>query len=207
ISPYHSGHSSGVAGLATAAAARCGMDAAGIRTVRRSVRGPDVGGVAVSAATWGKPGPLSADEWEQVRLHPYRTERVLSRAAFLADLTPVACAHHERLDRSGYHRGMSAAELTMPARLLATADMFHTKCEQRPHRAGMSTEQAVQALAAEANAGRLDPDAVAAVAESAGQRVPRLDRPSGLTDREGQVPALLARGLLTKQVAKALGIS
>jgi HD-GYP domain-containing protein (c-di-GMP phosphodiesterase class II) len=163
--------------------------------------------VAVSAATWGKPGPLSADEWEQVRLHPYRTERVLSRAAFLADLTPVACAHHERLDRSGYHRGMSAAELTMPARLLAAADMFHTKREQRPYRAGLPAEQAAQALAAEAKAGRLDPDAVAAVVESAGQRVRRLDRPNGLTGREGQVLALLARGLLTKQVAKALGIS
>jgi DNA-binding NarL/FixJ family response regulator len=71
----------------------------------------------------------------------------------------------------------------------------------------MPAEQAAQALAAEAKAGRLDPDAVAAVAESAGQRVPRLDRPNGLTDREGQVLALLARGLLTKQVAKALGIS
>jgi response regulator RpfG family c-di-GMP phosphodiesterase/DNA-binding CsgD family transcriptional regulator len=207
ICPYHSGHSRGVAELAAAAAARCGMDAAGTRTVRHAGLVHDLGRVAVSAATWGKPGPLSADEWEQVRLHPYRTERVLSRAAFLADLTPVACAHHERLDRSGYHRGMPAAELTMPARLLAAADMFHTKCEQRPHRAGMSAGQAAQALAAEAKAGRLDPDAVAAVAESAGQRVPRLDRPNGLTDREGQVLALLARGLLTKQVAKALGIS
>jgi len=207
ICPYHSGHSSGVAGLAAAAAARCGMDAAGTRTVRRAGLVHDLGRVAVSAATWGKPGPLSADEWEQVRLHPYRTERVLSRAAFLADLAQVACAHHERLDRSGYHRGMPAAELTMPARLLAAADMFHTKCEQRPHRAGMSAEQAAQALAAEAKAGRLDPDAVAAVVESAGQRVPRLDRPNGLTGREGQVLALLARGLLTKQVAKALGIS
>jgi len=207
ICPYHSGHSSGVAELAAAAAARCGMDTAGTRTVRRAGLVHDLGRVAVSAATWGKPGPLSADEWEQVRLHPYRTERVLSRAAFLADLAPVACAHHERLDRSGYHRGMPAAELTMPARLLAAADMFHAKCEQRPHRAGMSAEQAAHALAAEAKAGRLDPDAVAAVVESAGQRVPRLDRPNGLTDREGQVLALLARGLQTKQVAKALGIS
>ncbi len=207
ISPYHSGHSGGVAELAAAAAARCGMDAASIRTVRRAGLVHDLGRVAVSAATWGKPGPLSADEWEQVRLHPYRTERVLSRAAFLAGLTPVACAHHERLDRSGYHRGMAAAELTMPARLLAAADMFHTKCEQRPHRAAMPAEQAAQVLAAEAKAGRLDQDAVAAVAEAAGQRVPRLERPGGLTDREGQVLALLARGLLTKQVATALGIS
>ena len=95
----------------------------------------------------------------------------------------------------------------MPARLLAAADMFQTKCEQRPHRAAMSAGQAAQALAAAATAGRLDPDAVAAVAESAGQRVPRLNHPSGLTAREGQVLALLARGLLTKQVAKALGIS
>jgi DNA-binding NarL/FixJ family response regulator len=100
-----------------------------------------------------------------------------------------------------------ATELTMPARLLAAADMFHTKREQRPHRAGMSADQAAQALGAEAKAGRLDPYAVAAVVESAGERVPRLDPPHGLTDREGQVLALLARGLLTKQVAKALGIS
>jgi hypothetical protein len=75
ICPYHSGHSGGVAGLAAAAAARCGMDAAGTRTVRRAGLVHDLGRVAVSAATWGKPGPLTADEWEQVRLHPYRTER------------------------------------------------------------------------------------------------------------------------------------
>jgi HD-GYP domain-containing protein (c-di-GMP phosphodiesterase class II) len=207
VCPCHSGHSGGVAELAAAAAVRCGMDAASTQTVRHAGLVHDLGRVAVNAAIWGKPGPLSADEWEQVRLHPYRTERVLSRVAFLAGLGPVACAHHERLDRSGYHRGMSAAELTMPARLLAAADMFHTKCEQRPHRAGMSAEQAAQAIAAEAKAGRLDPDAVAAVVESAGQRVPRLDRPNGLTAREGQVLAMLARGLQTKQVAKALGIS
>jgi HD-GYP domain-containing protein (c-di-GMP phosphodiesterase class II) len=205
--PYHSGHSGGVAELAAAAAARCGMDAAGVRTVRRAGLVHDLGRVAVGAGVWGKPGPLSADEWEQVRLHPYRTERVLSRAALLADLAPVACAHHERLDRSGYHRGMSAAELSAPARLLAAADMFHTKCEPRPHRASISPERAAQALAAEAKAGRLDPDAVAAVVESADQPAPRLDRPHGLTDREGHVLVLLARGLQTKQVAKTLGIS
>ena len=205
--PYHSGHSGGVAELAAAAAARCGMDAAGVRTVRRAGLVHDLGRVAVGAGVWGKPGPLSADEWEQVRLHPYRTERVLSRSRYLAALAPVACAHHERLDRSGYHRGLPAAEQTMPARLLAAADMFHTKCESRPHRAALSTEQAARALAAESTAGRLDPDAVATVIESAGEVVPHLDRPKGLTEREVQVLALLARGLQTKQVAKSLGIS
>ncbi len=207
ICPYHSGHSAGVAELAAGAAQALGMRADDVRTVRRAGWVHDVGRVAVRASTWGKAGPLSADDWEQVRLHPYRTERVLSRAACWADLKPVACAHHERLDRSGYHRGMSAAELTMPARLLGAADMFHTKRESRPHRPALSAEQATQALVAEAKAGRLDPAAVAAVVEAAGQPVPDLAHPHGLTDRERQVLALLARGRSTKQVAKALGIS
>jgi DNA-binding NarL/FixJ family response regulator len=62
-------------------------------------------------------------------------------------------------------------------------------------------------LADEASSGRLDPDAVAAVLEAAGQDVPRLERPAGLTEREAEVVGLLARGLQTKQIAQLLGIS
>ena len=58
---------------------------------------------------WQKPGPLTADELEQVRLHPYHSERVLAHSEFLSALTPVAGAHHERLDGSGYHRAASPA--------------------------------------------------------------------------------------------------
>jgi len=162
---------------------------------------------ALSVYAGDKRGPLTADDWEQVRLHPYHTERVLSRARFLAPLAPVAAAHHEHLDRSGYHRGSTAAELTMPARLLAAADTFHAMCEPRPHREALIPERAAEALAAEANAGRLDPEAVTAVVEAAGHKVPRLERPAELTARESQVVTLLARGLMTKQVAKELGIS
>ena len=78
--------------------------------------------------------------------------------------------------------------------------------EPRPHR-GAPPGQAAEALGREAGAGRLDPDAVAAVLEAAGQRVPRIGRPAGLTEREAEVVALLARGLQTKQVARRLGIS
>ena len=62
-------------------------------------------------------------------------------------------------------------------------------------------------LAEEASAGRLDADAVSAVLEAAGQTVPAIERPAGLTEREVEVIGLLARGLQTKQVARALGIS
>jgi len=207
VSPYLSGHSIGVGELAGAAARRCGIDAADARAIRRAGFLHDLGRVAVHARIWQKQGPLTADEWEQVRLHPYHTERVLSRSPFFSALCDVACAHHERLDGSGYHRGASGPALGLPARLLAAADAYHAMTEPRPHRQPHPPERAASILAEEVSAGRLDPHAVTAVLEAAGQRAPRLERPAGLTERELEVVALLARGLQTKQVARELGIS
>ena len=207
ISPYLAGHSSGVAELAAAAASACGIDEAGLTAIRRAGLLHDLGRVAVHPRIWQKRGPLTADEWEQVRLHPYHTERVLSRSPFLSGLSSIAGAHHERLDGSGYHRGANGHGLASPARLLAAADAYHAMTEPRPHRDRLLPERAAAVAAEEGSAGRLDRDAVAAVLEAAGQRAPRLDRPAGLTDREAEVVAMLARGLQTKQVARALGIS
>ena len=207
MSPYLAGHSTGVADLAAAASQRCRLDDAGVLAVRRAALVHDLGRVAVDVRIWQKPGPLTADELEQVRLHPYHSERVLARSEFLSALTPVAGAHHERLDGSGYHRGVAGADLALPARLLAAADAYHAMTEPRPHRAPIAPARAAEILGQEAGAGRLDGDAVAAVVAAAGQRPPRIDRPAGLTEREAEVVTMLARGLQTKQVARALGIS
>jgi HD-GYP domain-containing protein (c-di-GMP phosphodiesterase class II) len=207
LSPYLTGHSTGVAELAAAAARRCRIDDAAVRALRRAALVHDLGRVAVHPQIWQKPGPLSADELEQVRLHPYHSERVLARSAFLSGLAPVAGAHHERLDGSGYHRAVAGADLPLPARLLAAADAFHAMTEPRPHREPIAPERAADILGEEAAAGRLDAAAVTAVIESAGQRAPSIERPAGLTPREAEVVAMLARGLQTKQVAHALGIS
>jgi HD-GYP domain-containing protein (c-di-GMP phosphodiesterase class II) len=207
ISPYLAAHSAGVAELAATAAGRCRIDAADVTKLRRAALVHDLGRVAIGARIWQKPGALNADEWEQVRLHPYHTERILSRSPFLSRLAPVAGAHHERLDGSGYHRGASGADLTLLARVLAAADVHHAMTEPRAHRGPIPREQAAEKLAREAGAGRLDPDAVTAVLEAAGQRAPRIERPAGLTEREAEVVGMLARGLQTKQVARSLGIS
>ena len=206
-SPFLVGHSAGVARLAASAARASGLDSADAARVRRAGLVHDVGRVTVPVKVWQKPGPLNRDEWEQVRLHAYHTERVLTRSSFLGALAPVATFHHERLDGSGYHRGVAAAGIPRPARLLAAADAYHAMTEPRPHRLAMSPEQASMTLSREVRAGRLDPEAVAAVIEASGQAVPPLERPAGLTEREAQVIGLLARGFQTKQVATALGIS
>jgi HD-GYP domain-containing protein (c-di-GMP phosphodiesterase class II) len=166
-----------------------------------------MGRVSVPVRIWQKPGQLTADEWERVRLHPYQSERILAPSPFLAALAPVAGTHHERLDGSGYHRGTSAVSLSLPARLLAVADTYHAMTEPRPHRRPLLPEQVAAAIREEVRAGRLDADAAAAVLEVAGQSVRRIERPAGLTEREAEVIGLLARGLQTKQVARVLGIS
>jgi HD-GYP domain-containing protein (c-di-GMP phosphodiesterase class II) len=206
-SPYLVGHSAGVAELATAAAQRSRLEAADLIRLRRAALVHDLGRVAVPVRIWQKAGPLTPDEWERVRLHAYHSERILTHSPFLAALAPIATAHHERLDGSGYHRGATAVTLTPAARLLAAADAYHAMTEPRPHRKALGSGEAAEVLSQQARVGRLDVDAVSAVLEAAGQRVPRIERPSGLTEREAEVVGLLARGLQTKQIARVLGIS
>jgi HD-GYP domain-containing protein (c-di-GMP phosphodiesterase class II) len=206
-SPPFSGHSSGGATLAAAAARRCAIDDGTVTQIERAGYVHDLGRVSIHPRVWAKPGPLSPDELEQVRLNPYHSERVLLRAPALAPLARLAGAHHERLDGSGYHRGTGAAALSAPQRLLAAADVYCAMTEPRAHRAAIDPRHAGQILAADCRAGLLDADAVAAVLAAAGQPAPRVERPAGLTEREVEVLRGLARGLQTKQVARELGVA
>ena len=207
VSPYQSGHSAGVAALAGAAAERCGLASVDVVAVRRAGLVHDVGRVAVDPRIWLQAGALTADDREQVRLHAYHAERVCASGDLLAPLGSIASWHHERLDGSGYHRGLTAASFPLVGRILATADGFHAMTEPRPHRDALTVEAAAVELSGEANRGQHDPDVVTAVLEVVGQPPPRLERPAGLTEREAEVVGLLARGLLTKQLARELGIS
>lgn len=201
------GHSQGVADLAESAAAVAGFDAADLTAARRAGHLHDLGRVAVHPRIWQKAERLSADEWEQVRLHAYHTERILSRSTFLSRLGQEGGAHHERLDGSGYHRGVGAATLSPIARLLGVCDSFQAMTEPRPYRPAMAPEMAAEALAEGARAGVHDPELVSAVVSAAGQPAPRFERPAGLSEREAEVLGLVARGMQTKQVARALAIS
>lgn len=208
-SPYTLGHSGEVAELAETAARLLGLAEGDIRTLRRAALLHDLGRAGVSSGVWNKSGRLTRAEWEQIRLHPYHTERILTCSTALAPLARVAGLHHERLDGSGYHHGLSAPAIPMSARVLAVADAFQTSTQNRPHRAARTASQAVGHLTGEASAGRLDADCVAAVVEAAGQVLPRARRawPAGLSDREVEVLRLLARGSSNQQIAARLAIS
>jgi HD-GYP domain-containing protein (c-di-GMP phosphodiesterase class II) len=204
---YLLGHSHHVAAVASRGAELAGLDAGSCRQVETAGLLHDIGRAGVPSSVWDQPGPLSAAAWEQVRLHTYWTSRVLERCPALAPLAPLASSHHERLDGSGYHRGVRAAELPFEARLLAAADALCELTEPRPERPAKNLPAAAAEMSAEARAGALDTDAVAAVIEAAGLPRPRPARPHDLTEREVDVLRLAARGLTNQQIATELTLS
>ena len=210
-SPFTAGHSAGVARLAEAAARNAGLDTDEAAAVRRAAQVHDLGMVSVPNRVWIKRGQLNPAEWERVRLHAYHSQRILSLAAPLRTSATVAGLHHERLDGSGYHRGLPASAVPLPARLVAVAEMYQSMTEDRAWRPALTPKEAGRQLRDEVGARRLDARAVDAVLLAAGQPRPRGKSsrawPAGLTDREVDVLRGITRGLANKQIARELRVS
>jgi HD-GYP domain-containing protein (c-di-GMP phosphodiesterase class II) len=207
-SPSRAGHSRAVADLAARAAAVHGLPSSDVTAVGRAGLVHDIGLHALPATILDKAGPLSASEAERVRMHAYYTERMLARPDALARIGAIASMGHERCDGSGYHRGLAGPAIPATARILSAACAFRAMTEPRPYRPAFSAKQAGSELRAEVRAGRLDAEAVDAVLASAGQlQGKRRSGPAGLTRREIEVLALIARGASTRQVARRLAIT
>ncbi len=212
-SPYMAGHSRRCAQLAAHAAGLLGLGDSDIATLRRAALVHEFGTTAIPNSIWDKPSQLTRAEFDRVERHTMLTEQMLRRSPALAVLNPIAAAHHEKKDGSGYHKGLRADAADPGASLLTAADMFVALTTDRADRPAFSPEHAASELRRLAAGGVLDERATDAVLAAAGhdgavgRKAQRRTHPGGLTSREVEVLRLAARGLTTKEIAGRLFIA
>jgi HD-GYP domain-containing protein (c-di-GMP phosphodiesterase class II) len=165
-SPFTARHSAEVARWAVATGAVMGLPADGLRDLRRAGLLHDAGKLAVSNRILDKPGRLDPREFAAVREHPRYTQQILERVACLRGIVETAASHHERLDGTGYHRGLPAFDLSRPARILAVADVYEALTADRPYREAMPRDRALEILREQRGTG-LCPASVDALAIAA----------------------------------------
>lgn len=144
---YTKGHSVRVARYAVAIARGLGMAEAQTERLEWAALLHDIGKVGVSRRVLAKDGKLSEAEYQEIKEHPAIGARILADVPYLADLVPAIEAHHEKLDGSGYGRGVRGDEIPLEARIMAVADAYDAMTSTRPYRQAMTHEWASDELA------------------------------------------------------------
>jgi HD-GYP domain-containing protein (c-di-GMP phosphodiesterase class II) len=106
----------------------------------------DIGKIGVPDAILRKPGGLTEDEWEKMKLHPLHGEKILRNIPFLEGASQIVSQHHERWDGTGYPFGLRGEDIILGARLFAVVDAFDAMISDRVYRKGRSYEEALKEL-------------------------------------------------------------
>ena len=141
--PYTALHQRRVADLAAAMAAEMGIDRKVIAGIRVGASIHDIGKLIVPAEILSKPGPLKEVEMNLVRLHPQAGCDIVAGIEFPWPVREMLLQHHERLDGSGYPRGLKGDEIVMDARIIAVADTVEAMSSDRPYRPALGIEIAL----------------------------------------------------------------
>jgi diguanylate cyclase (GGDEF)-like protein len=125
----------------------------------------DIGEMAVPEHIMRKPGALTAEEFEKVKIHPLVGADILERVRFPYPVAPLVRAHHERWDGAGYPRGLAGAQIPIGARIIAAVDTLDALTSPRQHRPAARLDDAVQFLVEESGRA-FDPAVVSLIAKN-----------------------------------------
>ena len=144
--PSQAGHSNRVAQIATAIATTLGITGIRLENLRRAALLHDVGTLAISNHLTEKDGPLTAQERRHVQMHSELGARFVSKWRDCKTMAQIIEQHHERLDGSGYPRGLSGDEIGLEARIVAVAETYVALTSHRAHREALTHADAMEEI-------------------------------------------------------------
>jgi response regulator RpfG family c-di-GMP phosphodiesterase len=144
--PYTAGHQQRVSDLAAAIAREMGLSADRIYGLRMASSIHDLGKITIPSEILCKPGHLGPLEYELIKNHVQAGYDILKKIEFPWPLAEIILQHHERMDGSGYPRGLAGEDIQMEARILAVADVFETMSSHRPYRPSLGLDRAIEEL-------------------------------------------------------------
>jgi putative nucleotidyltransferase with HDIG domain len=162
------GHNMRVAELAVAIGRKLGLPTNRLRVLARAGMLHDVGKIGIPDAVLNKPGPLDAAEWVTIKRHPELGVEILHRLPTLQQESEIVAAHHERIDGSGYPRGLHGPEIPIEARIVAVADTYDVLISDRPYRKARTRQESITILREESGT-RLDGSVVEALLQILGE--------------------------------------
>ena len=159
--PYTAGHQRRVAELAVAIGTGLGFDQSRLDGLRVAGFLHDIGKISIPAEILSRPGPLTVVEYQMVQGHPQSSHDVLASVKWPWPVAEIVLQHHERMDGSGYPRGLRGESILVEARVISVADVVEAMASHRPYRAALGIERALAEI--EAGSGtRYDPAVVGA---------------------------------------------
>lgn len=160
-SHWTNGHSERVTSYALSIAAEMGVSEEDRRTLRIAALLHDIGKIGTYDVILDKPGPLTPEEWQLIKMHPIQGENILRPIKQLQDVIPIIKCHHERVDGKGYPNGLRGDELPLLAKILCLADSYDAMVADRPYKKGLDKENAFSEIRQKSGT-QFDPDAVKA---------------------------------------------
>jgi len=144
--PYTAGHENRVAILANAIGEELGWDEDRLTGLRMAAMVHDIGKISIPSRILVKPGRLDREEFAIIQAHPETGYSILKNIPFNWPVAEIMRQHHEKLDGSGYPRGLIGDEILPEARVLTVADMVEAMATDRPYRTGIALDQVLNEM-------------------------------------------------------------
>lgn len=106
----------------------------------------DIGKIAIDERILNKSGKLNEDEWDEIKKHPEIGYRILSSVSEMSEMARYVLSHHEKIDGTGYPRGLTGHEIPLQSRIISIVDTYDAITSQRSYREAMTEEYAVKEL-------------------------------------------------------------